>query len=114
MVMKLSKAARSAALRFKVLADPNRLAIFEMLRAGCDCARGGARRSLSAAAAERTVGEIAARLGIGVPTVSHHLKELWRAGLIRHERRGQRVYCSIDEAAVVEITRFFSSGGHGS
>lgn len=99
------------ALRFKVLADPNRLAIFEMLRAGCGGGPCGARRSLSAAAAERTVGDIAAQLGIGVPTVSHHLKELWRAGLIRHERRGQRVYCSIEEGAVAEIMSFFSNPG---
>jgi DNA-binding transcriptional ArsR family regulator len=110
--MKLSKDAETVARRLKALADPNRLAIFQMLRSSCG--RGSRRDggagpcAMSAEAAERTVGDIAARLGIGASTVSHHLKELWRTGLIRHERRGQRVYCSIDEAAVGEIMRFFS------
>lgn len=54
------------------------------------------------------VGEIGKNLGIVPSTVSHHLRELRRAGLIRMERRGQKVECSVDPETLQTLARFFS------
>lgn len=39
----------------------------------------------------RTPGEISAELGIPGPTLSFHLKELMRSGLVSSERRGRQL-----------------------
>ena len=48
------------------------------------------------------------RLNIGAPTVSHHLKELVNADLVRTERVGKFVRCRVNEEAVGELRGFFS------
>ena len=61
---------------FAALAEPSRLRIVELLRAG-----------------PRPVGEIGARLTLAQPQVSKHLRVLKTAGLVDVEARGQqRVY----------------------
>ncbi len=57
------------------------------------------------------VGEIACELAIGPSTVSHHLKELRAAGLIRMQRRGRKVVCRIDSAAWRGLAVFFENSG---
>mgnify|MGYP003905405807 CR=1 FL=1 len=39
------------------------------------------------------VGELGKDLNIVASTISHHMKELRQAGLVRMERRGQRIEC---------------------
>jgi SAM-dependent methyltransferase len=46
------------------------------------------------------VGELGQDLGIVGSTISHHIKELRRAGLIRRERQGQKIVCWIDPQPV--------------
>ncbi|MGP4113704.1 ArsR/SmtB family transcription factor [Streptomyces sp. 4N509B] len=46
---------------------------------------------LFAGGAELTVGEVAARSGLGVSTASEHLALLRRGGLLRAERDGRQV-----------------------
>jgi ArsR family transcriptional regulator len=84
--------------RLKALANENRLEILLYLR----------RQSEMAAKGDPgcSVGEIAQQLKVGIPTVSHHLKELYRAGLIRCERQGQRVCCRVDRQALDEVQEF--------
>jgi DNA-binding transcriptional ArsR family regulator len=53
------------------------------------------------------VSELAAGVGLSLATTSHHLKELRRAGLIRTERRGRFIYCSIETEAMRTLGRFF-------
>jgi DNA-binding transcriptional ArsR family regulator len=65
---------------FAALADPNRRAILERLRAGT-----------------ATVKELAAPLPLGLPAVSKHLTVLERAGLIHRRAEAQRRPCSLDE-----------------
>jgi DNA-binding transcriptional ArsR family regulator len=84
--------------RLKALANENRLAILHYLGRQEETAGGGDLGS--------SVGEIALQMKIGIPTVSHHLKELYRAGLIRCERQGQRVCCRVDRKALDELQRF--------
>jgi DNA-binding transcriptional ArsR family regulator len=93
---------KKAALAFKALAHPHRLAIFLRLsgccqRRGCDpeeCAR-------------LCAGELGRGLGIGQPTVSHHLKELTRAGLIRTCKSGQSTECWVAETTLDNLAQFF-------
>lgn len=51
----------------------------------------------------RTVSELADRLGMGLATASHHLKEVRRAGAITMERHGRHVYCGINARALREL-----------
>jgi ArsR family transcriptional regulator len=39
-------------------------------------------------------------------TVSHHLKELRLAGLIRTDKRGRWIYCSVNPAGLELIRQF--------
>ena len=88
---------------FKALSNPNRLTIF--LRLASCCAL-GANRSTDTEPCE-CVGELGRDLGIAPSTVSHHVKELHRAGLIRIERRGQNVECSAEPESLYALAGFF-------
>ena len=70
---------------FKALSNPHRLTIFLRLSSCCVpgtvCEPDDMVRSC--------VGDLGQNLGLSPSTVSHHIKELHRAGLIRMERRGQ-------------------------
>jgi ArsR family transcriptional regulator len=84
---------------FKALADPNRLAIFQLVRE-----RGGEGRTEEET--ERSISRIAAEFDLTLSTVSHHIKELRTAGLIRCEKVGQTVYCTPDPRALDAIEQF--------
>ena len=45
---------------------------------------------------ERRAGDLAAHLGMSEPLVSFHLRRLLVTGLVRAQRRGQRVYYVAD------------------
>lgn len=47
--------------------------------------------------------DIEAFLGLSQPTVSHHMKQLVDAGLVRAERRGRWVYYELEPAALREL-----------
>ena len=73
----------------KALSDPTRLSIFDMLMEGvqCNC-------------------EIARRLGISLSLISHHLRTLREAGLVRSERDPDDmrwVYYSVDRTALRRV-----------
>src|SRR6185503_11243399 len=62
----------------RVLADPARLRILSLLQAQ--------------PSHEACVCHVTEHLGLGQPTVSHHLRVLFEAGLVQRERRGNWVY----------------------
>ena len=88
---------------FRALSNPNRLRMFLRL---CSCCRPGTVWSPEAVL-KTCVGTIGKEMGIALSTVSHHLRELRRAGLIRMERNGQHVECWVDPDVLQELSKFF-------
>ena len=85
---------------FKALSNPNRLRIFLRLVSYCS-----PEVSCSTEGDEITCAmEVGRDLGIAPSTVSHHLKELRAAGLIRMKRRGKMVDCRVDLQTLREIS----------
>jgi ArsR family transcriptional regulator, arsenate/arsenite/antimonite-responsive transcriptional repressor len=70
--------ALQVALRLKALADPARVKIMSFL--------------FSSSAGEENSGELADALGLTESTVSHHLSQLRKAGLVESDRRGMNMY----------------------
>ena len=70
--------ALEVALRLKALADPVRVKIVSYL--------------FSSAAGEEISGDLAVVLGLSDSTVSHHLTQLRKAGLVISDRRGMNVF----------------------
>jgi DNA-binding transcriptional ArsR family regulator len=91
---------------FRALGDPSRLAIYEVIRRGCSDGQPRSDEDL-----RRNIGEIAGEFNLSLSTVSHHIKELRNAGLIRCERRGQQIFCSIDPDALASADRFLRADG---
>lgn len=90
---------------FKALGNSHRLLIFERLSR---CCQPGTRCELEQAISF-SVGELGEGLGIAPSTLSHHLKELHRAGLIEMERQGKRVVCWIEPETLTSLGAFFSA-----
>ena len=86
---------------FRALGDPNRLAIFQLLRERC-----GAGCDVSQDRIERTVSEIAKAFDLSLSTVSHHLKELRNAGLVICTKQGRHVHCRINQRLLGQLERF--------
>jgi ArsR family transcriptional regulator, virulence genes transcriptional regulator len=82
----MQSAAGAASDLLKALANPHRLMILCQLSEG-----------------ERSVGELAAFLGIRDSTVSQHLAILRRDGLVDARRDGQTIYYSISSAPAREL-----------
>jgi ArsR family transcriptional regulator len=88
---------------FKALGDPTRLAIYQIVRDFADADEGHAPAEI-----ENSIGQIASKFDLSLSTVSHHLKELRSAGLIRCERHGQSIHCSVERDVLVEVERFLA------
>jgi ArsR family transcriptional regulator, arsenate/arsenite/antimonite-responsive transcriptional repressor len=108
MDVKISKLERLAAV-FRALGDPTRLRIYLTLR---DCAREVRVDEAGQCRADGTlsVGEVCCGLPCAASTVSHHLKELRLAGLIRTEKRGRTICCSIEPGTLAAIQEFANEG----
>lgn len=78
--------ALEVAMRLKALADPVRVKIMSLL--------------FSSQSSEETSGDLATVLGISESTVSHHLGQLRKAGLLLSERRGMNVFHRVKPEAL--------------
>ena len=80
--------AEATAEVFRALGDPARVRIVNLIATSnepiCGC-------------------ELEAPLGLSQPTVSHHLKKLHDAGLLRREQRGKWAYYSLVREAVEKL-----------
>jgi ArsR family transcriptional regulator len=71
---------------FAALADPTRREVLKLLRAG-----------------SKTAGEIADAFHLTAPTMSHHLRVLRSAGLVRSERRGTSIVYTLQSNVLEDI-----------
>lgn len=71
---------------FRLLGDPTRLGI-----------------TLAVAGAARPVGEVAESLGLSSSLVSHHLRLLRAARLVRAERQGKQVFYTLADHHVRDV-----------
>jgi ArsR family transcriptional regulator len=81
-------AVRLAAL-LRVLADPGRLRLLSLIQAQ--------------PSREACVCHLTDALGLSQPTISHHLRILFEAGLVDRERRGNWVYYRTVPRALAEL-----------
>jgi DNA-binding transcriptional ArsR family regulator len=70
---------------FKALSNENRLAIFEQIRSSC-CSEGKLDKDN-----RLSVCSVAGHFDISLSTISHHIKELKTAGLVKCDRKGQSI-----------------------
>jgi DNA-binding transcriptional ArsR family regulator len=71
---------------FVALGDPTRRRVLKLLRQG-----------------SRTAGEIADEFHLTKPTMSHHLRILRDAGLVRAERRGTTVVYTLQSTVLEDV-----------
>jgi len=86
--------AATAAALFKVLADPARVRIVNVLATS-----GGA----------TCVCEITPEVGLSQPTVSFHLKKLLTAGMVERQQRGKWAHYSLRPGALAELAAVLDS-----
>lgn len=91
--MKRNAQARAVA-SLAALAQETRLALFRLL--------------VEAGPAGMPAGAIAERLDVAAPTLSFHLKELTRAGLIRAQQQGRYVIYSADFDAMNALLAYLT------
>ena len=93
MAVDMSTRAERVAELAKLLADPIRVQVLDVLRSAdrevCQC-------------------ELQPRFAISQPTLSHHLKKLADAGLVGVERRGKWAWYTINEHALEEFKTWLS------
>ena len=82
-------AALEVALRLKALADPARVKLMSLL--------------LSSSSGELNSGDLAVAVALTESTVSHHLTQLRKAGLVESDRRGMNVYHRARRDALVAL-----------
>ena len=95
---------------FKGLSNPHRLVIFQRLM---NCCEPGTRCSPSEAI-RFCVGDLGEGLGIAPSTLSHHLKELHRAGLVQMLRNGKNVECWVEPETLQQLSQFFTPTNGGN
>jgi ArsR family transcriptional regulator len=83
-----SQAARLAAI-LRALADPVRLRIVSIVATSVNC--------------EACVCDLAGKVGLSQPTVSHHLKILTRAGIFLRRKQGVWSYYSLAPTAMDQL-----------
>ncbi len=78
--------ALAIAMRLKAIADPMRVKIMSLL--------------FSSRPGEETSGDLAAVLDLSESTISHHLGQLRKAGLVVSDRRGMNVFHRVKPEAL--------------
>lgn len=98
---------------FRALGHPHRLAIVKELRQqALSCCQGERADDCAMDPASCDVGSLADVVPCAPSTLSHHLKELERAGIIERVRDGRRIFCRIQEERLKELRRFLGPEEH--
>lgn len=90
-----AESAELLAKTLKAVADPARLRLLSLVAASD--------------AAEACVCDLQEPLGLSQPTVSHHLKVLVDAGILRREKRGTWAYFSLVPGALDALAELLGS-----
>lgn len=90
---------------FKALSNPNRLQIFLRLLSCCEPGTVCSADTVNGFC----VSELGEDLAVAPSTLSHHIKELQHAGLIKTQRRGKNIDCFVDTEKVSVLKEFFAS-----
>ncbi|MCX7783741.1 MAG: metalloregulator ArsR/SmtB family transcription factor [Meiothermus sp.] len=98
------RALEASASVFKALSDPARLKILAHLAQNPEGACCGPKPGVCACDLETVT-------GLSQPTVSHHMKCLASAQLVRGEKRGKWTYYQIDPRGFTQIKTFLSTIG---
>jgi len=107
--MKHSKYAKV----FKALSSEQRLNIFLMIYNYCqtdsetDSGTERDHHDSPCKCMEKTFTKVSSIMTLSRSTISHHLKELQNAGLIRCERNGQSFNCSVNKELLNEVRTLF-------
>jgi DNA-binding transcriptional ArsR family regulator len=83
-----SHAIRDVAALFKLLGDPTRVTVLDVLSRGESC-----------------VSDLAAEVGMSESATSHQLRVLRSARLVRVRRDGRRAFYTLDDAHVARLLR---------
>ena len=89
---------------FKALANGHRLKIYNILTSCCTPGSNCATDEVFSCC----VGDLDSQLDIAPSTLSHHLKELNRAGLIDMKRDGKQVICSVNTDMMQQLQHIFT------
>lgn len=89
--------------QFKALGNPHRLALFSRLAACCPPGTSCGTEE----AVRLCIGRLGEDLDISPSTLSHHIKELNRAGLVQMARKGKQVECWVDLRTLEQLAAFF-------
>jgi len=89
---------------FKALANGHRLKIYNILTSCCTPGSSCATDEVFSCC----VGDLDSQLDIAPSTLSHHLKELNRAGLINMKRDGKQVICSVNTDMMQHLQNIFT------
>lgn len=91
---------------FKALGHPHRLALVRRLIEQVMTCDVSSEEACSLDPACCDFAELAEEIGVGKPTVSHHLKVLRQADLIERVQEGRRVHCRINTDRLEELRSF--------
>lgn len=96
--------SKELAETFKALSNPNRLQIYQRLLTCCAPGTGCSADAVNGFC----VGDLGENIAIAPSTLSHHIKELQRAGLITTQRNGKNVECFVEPEKVQSLKAFFA------
>ncbi len=90
-----AEAAAQLAATLKALSDPVRLRLLSVVA--------------SHAGGEACVCDLSAGIDLTQPTISHHLKVLRTAGLLKSERRGSWVYYRVNSTVLQQLSQLLGT-----
>jgi len=95
---------------FKALSNEHRISIVQKLMECCP-PKGESDKNDCCSTQEKVVafvGDLGKDLGIAQSTLSHHLKELNQSGLVKMERNGKFISCTLNSETIELLNNFFN------